>query len=219
MALIPFSRRGIGGNFGVRGRRLPLIILAGGILGGGGGLLMQWFSATIHYPLNIGNGRPYASWPSFVPVSFELTILFAPIFGLLGMFALNGLPQPYHPVFNVPDFTQASRDRFFLCIEARDPHFDLIKPVNSWKVLFARGVWRYQTDLAVARFGKSGYNSVARFAKSGCKAGGARNIMLSLKLFCSTQRQYVACALIFCLLLLTGCGNPEMKDQGRNMSR
>src|SRR5215212_1378300 len=82
-AYTPFLVEELAEILGVRGRRLPLIILAGGIIGGGGGLLMQWFSATIHYPLNIG-GRPYASWPTFIPVSFELTILVASIFGLLG---------------------------------------------------------------------------------------------------------------------------------------
>ncbi|MFN8489431.1 MAG: DUF3341 domain-containing protein [Caldilineaceae bacterium] len=142
-AYTPFLVEELAEILGVRGRRLPLIVLAGGILGGGGGLLMQWFSATIHYPLNIG-GRPYTSWPSFIPVSFELTILFASIFGLLGMFALNGLPQPYHPVFNVPDFTQASRDRFFLCIEARDPHFDLDQTRQFMEGLGAQGVFEVE---------------------------------------------------------------------------
>lgn len=142
-AYTPFLVEELVEILGVRGRRLPLIILAGGILGGGGGLLLQWFSATIHYPLNVG-GRPYASWPSFIPVSFELTILLAGIFGLLGMFALNGLPQPYHPVFNVPRFTQASRDRFFLCIETQDPHFDLAQTRQFMAGLGAQGVYEVE---------------------------------------------------------------------------
>ncbi|MCX6047657.1 MAG: DUF3341 domain-containing protein [Chloroflexi bacterium] len=142
-AYTPFFVEELAEILGVRGRRLPLIVLAGGIIGGGGGLLMQWFSATIHYPLNIG-GRPYASWPTFIPVSFELTILLAGIFGLLGMFALNGLPEPYHPVFNVPRFTQASRDRFFLCIESRDPHFDLAQTRQFMEGLRAQGVYEVE---------------------------------------------------------------------------
>jgi hypothetical protein len=123
-AYSPFPVEGLAEITGVRGRRLPLIVLGGGLLGGIGALVMQWYSATISYPLNVG-GRPYASWPNFVPITFELTILLGGVAAVLGMLWLNGLPQPYHPVFNVPRFAQASRDRFFLCIEASDPHFDL----------------------------------------------------------------------------------------------
>jgi hypothetical protein len=102
---------------------VPLIVLLGGIAGGAGAFFMQWFSATIHYPINIG-GRPLNSWPSFIPVTFELTILAASISALLGMLALNKLPMPYHPLFNVERFNQASQDRFCLCLEASDPKFD-----------------------------------------------------------------------------------------------
>ncbi|MEZ4616092.1 MAG: DUF3341 domain-containing protein [Caldilineaceae bacterium] len=122
-AYTPFPIEGLAEILGVRGRRLPLIILAGGIVGGGGALFMQWYAATISYPINVG-GRPLASWPSFIPVSFELTILAAAFAAVLGMFALNQLPQPYHPVFNAPRFLRASNDRFFLSIEASDPQFD-----------------------------------------------------------------------------------------------
>jgi Protein of unknown function (DUF3341) len=104
--------------------KLPYLVLVGGLTGTGTALLMQWFSATVHYPINVG-GRPLASWPMFIPITFELTILFASFAAVLGMIAMNGLPMPYHPIFNASHFALASRDRFFLCIEAKDPLFDL----------------------------------------------------------------------------------------------
>lgn len=105
--------------------RVPLVVLLGGLLGGLGGYAMQYWISVISYPLNIG-GKPYHSWPSFIVPTFELTILFAGLSGVFGMFALNGLPQPYHPVFNVERFARVTRDKFFLCVEAADPHFDLV---------------------------------------------------------------------------------------------
>jgi hypothetical protein len=123
-AYSPYPIHGMPEILGIRGRRLPLIVLAGGIIGAGSALFMQWYSAVIHYPINVG-GRPYASWPSFIPITFELTILIGGIFAVLGMFALNGLPQPYHPLFNVPEFAKASRDGFFLAVEAQDAKFSL----------------------------------------------------------------------------------------------
>jgi hypothetical protein len=108
----------------IEDRRVPLLVLGGGITGLCTGLALQAWISAYAYPLNIG-GRPYLSWPMFVPVTFELTILFASFAAVFGMFILNGLPMPYHPVFNVARFAEhASQDRFFLAIEATDPKFN-----------------------------------------------------------------------------------------------
>ena len=108
---------------GLEPTRLPKLVLLGGILGGLGGYSLEYWTQAIAYPLNIG-GRPFHSWPQFIPVTFETTVLGAALSAFIGMWALNKLPQPYHPVFNVPEFARASTDRFFLCIEAADPRFD-----------------------------------------------------------------------------------------------
>jgi len=116
--------------------KLPFLVLGGGLTGTVTALVMQWFSATVHYPVNVG-GRPLASWPMFIPITFELTILFASVTAVLGMLALNRLPMPYHPIFNAPRFAMASRDRFFLCVEAKDALFDLDKTTRFLETLGA----------------------------------------------------------------------------------
>ena len=100
-----------------------MLVFFGGLTGCIGGFLMQYWCSAISYPVDIA-GHPYNSWPMFIPVTFEMTILFAALTAVIGMLALNGLPSPYHPTFNVARFALASRDRFFLCIEARDPKFN-----------------------------------------------------------------------------------------------
>jgi Alternative complex III, ActD subunit len=119
--------------------RLPLIVLVGGLTGCIGGYLLQYWVSAIAYPVNIG-GKPLHSWPAFIPVTFECTILLAALSCVLGMLALNGLPQPYHPVFNVPRFALASRNRFFLCIESQDPKFDIERTRRFLETLSPREV-------------------------------------------------------------------------------
>lgn len=122
-AYSPFHIDGLAPALGMRGTRLPWLVLLGGAIGAVGGYAMQVYGNAIAYPYHVG-GRPLHSWPAFMPVTFEVTILCAALAAVLGMLVLNGLPRPYHPAFNAPRFALASRDRFFLCIESRDEKFE-----------------------------------------------------------------------------------------------
>jgi hypothetical protein len=122
-AYTPFPIEEVSEALGYHGTRLPVIVFVGGVLGFVTGYGLQHYSATVDYPLNVG-GRPPDSWPMFIPIAFELTILFAGIAAVLGMLVLNKLPMPYHPLFNAPRFALASRERYFLAIQATDPRFD-----------------------------------------------------------------------------------------------
>jgi len=122
-AYTPFPVEAVSEAMGDTTSRLPLLVLLGGIVGLVGGYALAYWTSAIDYPINVG-GRPLNSWPSFIPITFECTILGAALMAVFGMLALNGLPMPYHPVFNVPRFALSSRDRFFLCLEADDPLFD-----------------------------------------------------------------------------------------------
>ena len=119
--------------------KLPLIVLIGGICGGLTGYLLQYYVTVWNFPINIG-GRPLHSWPSYIVITFEMTILFAALSAVLGLLGLCGLPMPYHPTFNVPRFAQASRNRFFLCIEATDPLFDADQTSSFLETLEPREV-------------------------------------------------------------------------------
>ncbi len=144
-AYSPFPIEELNEALGMHKDSVSLIVLLGGIFGGTLGFLLQYWINVIDYPVNIG-GRPLNSWPAFIVVTFELTILGASLFGVFGMLAMNGLPQPHHPVFNVPRFAFATRDRFFLCIEATDPMFQREETMKFLQSLGARSVSEVPSD-------------------------------------------------------------------------
>jgi hypothetical protein len=135
----PYPVEGLPEALGLPPTRLPFLVLLGGLAGGTGAYFMQWYSMTIDYPFNVG-GRPLHSWPMFVPITFELTVLLAGLTAVIGMLVLNGLPMPYHPLFNVPRFALATRDRFFLSVDRRDPRFDRAATARLLRELGAREV-------------------------------------------------------------------------------
>jgi hypothetical protein len=120
----PFPIEPAAEAIGFHKNRVALVVLIGGLLGGMGGYSLEYWVSVLAYPINVG-GKPWHAWPAFIPVTFECTVLGAAISAFIGMLVMNGLPMPYHPVFNAPNFTAASKDKFFLCIEAADPQFDL----------------------------------------------------------------------------------------------
>ena len=122
-AYSPFPVEGLAEAIGFHHDEVPLVVLIGGLIGGLTGYLMQYWISVVSYPVNVG-GKPYHSWPSFIIVTFEMTILFAGISAVFGMLALNGLPMPYHPVFNAPRFAFATNDRFFLIVFSSDPKYN-----------------------------------------------------------------------------------------------
>jgi hypothetical protein len=138
-AYSPFPIEAVWEALHANDRRVQLFVLCGGIFGALAGFGLCYWTQVIAYPMNVG-GRPHNSWPSFIPVTFEVTILIASFTAVIAMFALNGLPMPYHPVFNVPRFAMASRDRFFLAIEATDPKFDRTRTFEFLRSLGPREV-------------------------------------------------------------------------------
>jgi Protein of unknown function (DUF3341) len=138
-AYTPFPVEHLSEELGFHQTALPLLVFIGGLAGCVGGFALQYWISAINYPLNIG-GRPLNSWPAFIPVTFELTILVAALSAVLGMLALNRLPMPYHPLFNSPRFALASRNRFFLCIESVDRKFNREETAKFLSELNPKGV-------------------------------------------------------------------------------
>ena len=138
-AFSPFPVEGLADAIGFHKDSVALVTLIGGIIGGLSGYLLQYYVSVISYPLNVG-GRPLHSWPSFIIVTFELTILFGGLSAVIGMLALNGLPMPYHPVFNVPEFAKASDNKFFLVVFSSDPKYDAARTREFLRGLAPRAI-------------------------------------------------------------------------------
>ncbi len=151
-AYAPFPVEGLSEAMGLRRPWVPFLTLIGGLMGGLTGFGFQYWSSVISYPENIG-GRSLNSWPAFIPVTFELTILGAASFAVFGMLALNKLPHPYHPVFNVPRFSRASTDRFFICIEATDPKFSVTDSTRFLQSLDAQYITEVRDEEAPLEHG------------------------------------------------------------------
>ena len=132
----PMPVEGLSEASGYRNKQMPALMFMGGLLGCTAGYWMQWYANTQSYALNIG-GRPYHTWPNFIVITFEATVLLTAFAGVFGMLALNGLPTLYHPMFGVDGFDRASQDRFFFTIEARDPSFDFDKTLAFMQSLGA----------------------------------------------------------------------------------
>jgi hypothetical protein len=145
-AFSPFPIEGLADELGLPRSPIPRFVFAGGVVGFLSAFVMQYYSSVYAYPMNIG-GRPFNSWPSFIVVIFELTVLFAGLSGAFGMLAINGLPKPHHPLFNVQRFERATQDGFFLCVEAADPLFNPDKTWQFLESLAPEGVYAVQ-DLA-----------------------------------------------------------------------
>ncbi len=142
-AFSPLPIEGLAEAVGFHGTILPVIVFIGGLLGGLSGFAMQYYANVISYPMDVG-GKPYNSWPSFIPITFELTVLGAALCAVFGMLAMNGLPTPYHPVFNVARFALASNNRFFLVVKVRDKLFDLSKTKKFLEGLNPHGVFEIE---------------------------------------------------------------------------
>jgi hypothetical protein len=142
-AYTPYPVEGLIEALGKHHSKIPYLILAGGLTGLVSAFVMMFYTGVIDYPQNIG-GRPLFSWPMYFPIMFELTVLLSAFAAVFGMIGLNGLPLPYHPLFNVPEFARASRDGFFLGIEATDPKFELAQTKAFLQSLHPRGVHEVQ---------------------------------------------------------------------------